>query len=92
MTDHDHEPREQDSELDHQEIEKEHLEFMNTFAQEVTLMLNEIYGPGMGFFFAMFETGDTSRFNYIGNCNRDDIITLLDEISAKFKAARARTQ
>jgi hypothetical protein len=38
-----------------------------------------------GFIIAMFALGDTSRFNYMSNCNREDIVTLLKEMTARFE-------
>lgn len=71
-----------------QPIEPEYHTFMNDFAKIINAFVRSSFGPDMGFMFAMFKTGESSRFNYISNCNRDDIITLMEEMLTKFKATR----
>lgn len=38
-----------------------------------------------GFIVAFFEMGDAGRFNYMSNCRREDIVTLLKEMTARFE-------
>jgi hypothetical protein len=68
------------------EIVIEHREFMNNLAYGLDKHLNGDKRPKKyGFMLAVFDFGDRGRFNYIGNSNREELVTLMKEMIARFE-------
>ena len=67
-------------------IEPEHEQQMNALAKVIDDLFNGDQRPKpYGFLFAVFPMGEGGRFNYISNCDRRDVVTLMKEMIARFE-------
>jgi len=68
--------------MSHGPVEKKHDDTMNAVAG----MLNEVF-EGYGFALLVFnQNSHDGRINYIGNCDRENIVTAMKEFIANHEA------
>ena len=77
------------------QIELKYHDQMNALARAIDELFNpETHSPKLhgkpdkretGFFLAVYPFGDQGRFNYISNCDRNDVVVLLKEMLARFE-------
>jgi len=68
-------------------VEEAYREKMTNLARLIDRKLNGRSGRKLlGFVLMMFEFGDQGRCNYMSNANRADVVRLLEEQLARFKA------
>jgi hypothetical protein len=77
------------------QIELKYHDQMNKLARAIDELFNpkthspKLFGKPdkreVGFFLAIYPLGDSGRFNYISNCDRNDVIVLLKEMLARFE-------
>lgn len=79
--------------MTHEPIQAEHRAMMNAVAQS----LDEVFNPGdtrrVAFVVLTANMGDYEggRVNYISNGNREDIVSMLKELIARFEGRYADT-
>jgi hypothetical protein len=73
------------SKHDHGPVEEKFRVQMQALGKGIDMILNPDGTKTTGFVVLMFELGTKGRMNYISNADRDDMLTALKELVARFE-------